>query len=54
MVLTRSDRTKAIQRYARKHGLFPRTVRDVTSLRWKAFDEYKEIRKRKAAHSRSR
>lgn len=52
--LTRSDRMKAIQRYARKHGMFARTVRDVTALRSKAFDEYKEIRRRKAAHARSR
>jgi len=52
--LTRSDRAKAVQRYARKHGYFPRTVRDVSSLKFAALNEYKEMRRRKATHSRGR
>ena len=38
-MLTRKQLTKAIQRYARKHGYYARTVRTVTVLRLAAIRE---------------
>ncbi len=40
MKLTRKELTKAIARYARKHGYYARTVRGMTVLRIAAVAEY--------------
>jgi len=40
MKLSRSDLTKAVQRYARKHGYYARTVRSMTRLRLAAILEW--------------
>jgi hypothetical protein len=37
--MTRKQLTKAIQKYARKHGYYARTVRAVTALRIAAIRE---------------
>jgi hypothetical protein len=39
-MLTKKERTKAFQRYARKHGFYTRTVRTMTSLRFAAIKEW--------------
>lgn len=39
-VLTRSEVTDAVRRYARKYGYYARTVRSMTSLRNAAMKEY--------------
>lgn len=38
--LTRAERTKAINRFARRYGYYARTVRNMTSLRYRAVYEY--------------
>lgn len=40
--LTRKELTTAVKRYARKHGFYHRTVRNVTSLRRSAIAEWLE------------
>jgi hypothetical protein len=40
-LLTQKDTTRAIQAYARRHGMFARTVRSVSSLRSAAVEEFK-------------
>lgn len=35
--------TKAIERYARRHGWYARTVRTVTSLRYDAVNEWRML-----------
>jgi hypothetical protein len=40
-VLSKKEHTKAIQRYARRHGWHARTVRNNTDLRHKAIAEWK-------------
>ena len=42
MKLKNSEVTKAVQQYARRNGLYVRTVRDVSNLRYQAIREYKE------------
>ncbi len=42
MKLTKSELTKAVQKYARRHGHFARTVRTMTCLRLAAIREYHE------------
>ncbi len=37
--MTRKEMTKAIQKYARKHGYYARTVRAVSILRYAAIRE---------------
>lgn len=43
MKLTSKQLTQAIQRYARRHGFYARTVRTMTSLRLAAIAEWKEL-----------
>jgi hypothetical protein len=38
--LTKSELTKAVRQYARRHGYYARTVRNMTSLRRAAILEY--------------
>lgn len=38
--LTKSEVTKAVQQYARRHGYYARTVRTVSSLFYAALREY--------------
>lgn len=40
MRLSSVQRTKAFQRYARKHGYYVRTVRHMTCLKQEAIKEY--------------
>lgn len=42
MKLSRKQVTQAVNRYARRHGFYARTVRAVTSLRFAAVREYLE------------
>lgn len=41
MKLSKSELTRAFDRYARRHGFYVRTVRAVTSLRQAAISEWK-------------
>ena len=41
MKLTKKQLTQAVNRYARKHGYYARTVRTVSSLRYAAIQEYR-------------
>ena len=41
MKLTRKELTQAVQRYARKHGFYARTVRGMTVLRLAAIAEWR-------------
>ena len=38
--LTKKQLSQAVQKYARKHGWYARTVRTVTALRYAAIAEY--------------
>jgi hypothetical protein len=42
MKLKSSEVTEAVQQYAKRNGLYVRTVRDVSNLRYQAIREYKE------------
>lgn len=39
--LSKTELTKAIARFARKHGYYARTVRNMTSLRLAAINEWR-------------
>jgi hypothetical protein len=39
--LTKLELTKAYTRYARSHGFYVRTVRDVTDLKYRAIREFR-------------
>jgi hypothetical protein len=41
MKLSRKDLTKAVARYARKHGYYVSTVRNMTRLRYDAIKEWR-------------
>lgn len=41
-VLSRSEVTKAVRLFARRHGFYARTVRTMTDLKMKAMKEYVE------------
>lgn len=40
MRITKAQRTKAVARFARRYGYYARTVRNMTSLRYRAVYEY--------------